>query len=287
MNINRLWKAKISPEQNPWTQVPRDEKARQDYYAFRAYNSHIHCIRASQLYTVNLLIKIILYCANPTKESQVRLINFIFSLVITWIIILLQFRFKSSIFIGLPICFVIYVLNCIYVQHLVETEFIDFEKSLNALLDMRQTLMSTYIAISVMCCYNMKIMVFIYSPIFFFGMVYFDYRQKILLNSNFIQPVEDISLFSCCYAALLKCILMCGFYWVVIDRELAVFFESRRIKRQKDNMEQVFHCQKDYVFVLKQDKVDSQDKDASVHNDSTVCANPKRKGLYLDETQAQ
>ena len=73
-------------------------------------------------------------------------------------------------------------------------------------------------------------------------MVCFDYRQKMLLNENFITPVEKISLFASCYAALLKCILMCGLYWIIIDRELTVFFESRRNKRQKENMEQAFHC---------------------------------------------
>ena len=76
----------------------------------------------------------------------------------------------------MPIVFAFFMLNCIYIQYMVEVENADFEKSLHSLLDMRQTLMLLYIAMSIMTSYNMKHVVFTYSPIFLVGMVYFDQR---------------------------------------------------------------------------------------------------------------
>ena len=77
----------------------------------------------------------------------------------------------------------------------------------------------------------MKHMVFIYSPIFLVCSAYYDYSQKILINERLIEPVDEITLLNSVLQALTKVVMMCCFTWVMIDRELVIFFESQRNKR--------------------------------------------------------
>ena len=118
-----------------------------------------------------------------------------------------------------------------------------------------------YVGISLMATISFKQLVFISSPIYMIGYAYYDIQSKALFDSNMINQPESTSLFAVIQLSLIRCIVVIGVYWLTIDRELAIFFESKKHKRQKENIEQVFHCQKDFVFVLKTEVKEKKDLD--------------------------
>ena len=103
MGLDNFWCKSGNPDKNPWTQEPRDFYDRRDYFHFRTHHATIHTIRGVQLYTITFFLRIILYFLNPTDETRIRIMTYGSLILISWIGIFLQLRFKQLIFYGAPV----------------------------------------------------------------------------------------------------------------------------------------------------------------------------------------
>ena len=108
-------------------------------------------------------------------------------ILISWIGIFLQLRFKQLIFYGAPVLLAAMLASNNAYLYMIQREQLDIKNSVHLLLDQRQAMLIGYVGISLMATISFKQLVFVSTPIYMIGMVYYDIKSKQLFDANMIE----------------------------------------------------------------------------------------------------
>ena len=100
---------------------------------------------------------------------------------------------------------------------------------------------------------NLPYVVLVWIPTFAVSYVIYQFNlQKKIFEFGEAEIEPDLS--TVITYTITKLVLLLITYIMVVHRELGIFFASQRDRRMNQNIETVFHCQKDFIFVIDETK---------------------------------
>ena len=124
-----------------------------------------------------------------------------------------------------------------------------FNRNLPQFLDASNNQIIFVFVLTIFGGINLPYVVLVWIPTFAVSYVIYQFNlQKKIFEFGEAEIEPDLS--TVITYSITKLVLLLITYIMVVHRELGIFFASQRDRRMNQNIETVFHCQKDFIFVI-------------------------------------